>query len=229
MEKRDVMVVVIAIAAFAVLAIVIQPLLAGQSIGLGGQGQDGISTPSRTIPQTTPGLSTTIPPGKRVPTTVPTTVPATVAPVTTEPWDGSVKTVGMLDQPADLPPASPTIPPDNAPNRSLTTYARIGPFTGSGTTDIVHVPYPSWVLEYTAEPTTTSGDVFPKIVIQVFDAQNPNRLVIPVIDQQIIGDPPTDPWSVKLYEGNRDYYFKVDTRFIKTYTLTIKIPTQYLG
>ena len=84
-------------------------------------------------------------------------------------------------------------------------------------------------MEYTAEPTTTSGDVFPRLIIQVFDAQNPNRDNLPVIDQEVIGGAPADPWSVKLYEGNRAYYFKVDTRFIKSYTITIMVPSQYIS
>ena len=226
MEKKDILVVVISIAAFAVLALLVKPLLAGQSLGLpiGGQNQEGTIAPAYTLAQT-PGVSTTVPPGKRIPTT-----PATPAPTPTAAWDGTVKTVGFVDQPGDqvLPPANPTIPPDSAPNRSLTTFAEIkGQW--SGTSDKVYIPYPSWVMEYTGEPTTLSGDVFPRLIIQVFDTQNPNRDNLPVINQEIIGNPPDDPWSVKLYEGNREYYFKVDTRFVKSYTITIKIPSEYIG
>jgi hypothetical protein len=225
MERKDILVVVISIAAFAVLALVVKPLLAGQSLGLpiGGQNPEGTIAPASTLPQT-PGVSTTVPPGKRIPTT-----PATPAPTPTAAWDGSVKTVGFVDQPGNqvLPPASPTIPPDTPPNRALTTFAVI---TGqwSGTSEKLYIPFPSWVMEYTAEPTTESGDVFPRLIIQVFDTQNPNRNNLPVINQEIIGTPPTDPWVVKLYEGNREYYFKVDTRFIKSYTITIKVPSQYV-
>ena len=225
MERKDILVVVISIAAFAVLALVVKPLLAGQSLGLplGGQNPEGTIAPAQTLPQT-PGLSTTVPPAKRIPTT-----PATPAPTPTAAWDGSVKTIGFVDQPGGqvLPPANPTIPPDSAPNRTLVEIAKIES-SFSGTTERYYINYPSWVMEYTAVPTTTSGDVFPKIVIQVFDAQNPNRNNLPIINQQIIGDPPAEPWSVKLYEGNREYYFKVDTRFIKSYIIRIKVPSQYV-
>ena len=226
MERKDILVVVISIAAFAVLALVVKPLLAGQSLGLpiGGQNPEGTIAPASTLPQTYT-VSTTVPPGKRIPTT-----PATPAPTPTAAWDGSVKTVGFVDQSGNqvLPPSSPAIPPDSAPNRSLTTFAVI---TGqwSGTSEKLFIPFPSWVMEYTAEPTTESGDVFPRLIIQVFDTQNPNRNNLPVINQDIIGKPPDDPWVVKLYEGNREYYFKVDTRFIKSYTITIKVPSQYVG
>jgi hypothetical protein len=224
MERKDILVVVISIAAFAVLALLVKPLLTGQTLGLpiGGQNPEGTIAPASTLPQTYV-VSTTVPPGKRIPTT-----PTTPAPTPTAAWDGSVKTVGFIDQSGSqaLLPPSPTIPPDSAPNRSLTTFAVI---TGqwSGTSDKLFIPFPSWVMEYTAEPTTESGDVFPRLIIQVFDTQNPNNL--PVIDQEIIGKAPEDPWVVKLYEGNREYYFKVDTRFIKSYTITVKVPTQYVA
>lgn len=227
MERKDILVVMISIAAFAVLALVVKPLLAGQSLGLpiGGQNPEGTIAPAYTIPQTTTGASTTVPPEK-----LPTTTPSTPAPTPTVPWDGSVKTVGFVDQPGNQvqPPPSPTIPQDVPQNRSLTTFAVISG-QWSGTSEKLLIPFPSWVMEYTAEPTTESGDVFPRIIIQVFDAQNPNRGNLPIINQQILGEPPDEPWAVKLYEGNREYYFKVDTRFIKSYTITIKVPSQYVG
>jgi hypothetical protein len=227
MERKDILVVLISIAAFAVLALVVKPLLAGQSLGLpiGGQNPEGTIAPAYTIPQTTPGASTTVPPGKLPPTTA-----STPAPTPTVAWDRSVKTVGFIDQPGNQvqPSPSPTIPQDVPQNRSLTTFAKIeGQW--SGTSEKLFIPFPSWVMEYTATPTTESGDVFPRIIIQVFDAQNPNRGNLPIINQPILGEPPDEPWSVKLYEGNREYYFKIDTRFIKSYTITIKVPSQYVG
>ncbi|MDD1667365.1 MAG: hypothetical protein LUO96_02740 [Methanomicrobiales archaeon] len=222
MRKQDVLVVVISVAAFAILALVVQPLITGGSLGLpvGGKNQEGAVTPASTIPTPTPRM-TAAPPQKRI-----TPTPTTPAPTPT-PWDGTVKTVGFVNQPGSqgqLPP-NPTIPPDVPPDRSLTTYAVI---TGqwSGTTENLMIPFPSWVLEYEAEPTTTSGEVFPRFVLQVFDVQNPNRDVFHDT-QIIIGEPPEDPWVHKFYEGNREYSFKMDTRFIKSYTITIKVPTQY--
>jgi hypothetical protein len=226
MERKDILVVLISIAAFAVLALVVKPLLAGQSLGLpiGGQNPEGTIAPAYTIPQTTPGASTTVPPR-----TLPSTTPSTPTPTPTVPWDGSVKTIGFIDQPGNQvqPSPSPTIPQDVPQNRSLTTFAVISG-QWSGTSEKLLIPFPSWVMEYTATPTTTSGDVFPRIIIQVFDAQNPNRGNLPIINQQVLGEPPDEPWAVKLYEGNREYYFKVDTRFIKSYTITIKVPSQYV-
>jgi len=226
MEKKDILVVVISIAAFALVALVVKPLFAGQSLGLpvGGQNPEGPIAPAYTLVQT-PVVPVTTPPGKIVPAT-----PATPTPAPTVAWNGSVQTVGFVNQPGNqvLPSPSPTIPPYSPPSLNLTTFAVISG-QWSGTTDKLYIPFPSWVMEYTATPTTTSGDVFPRLVIQVFDAQNPNRDDLPVINQEIIGEPPTDPWSVKLYEGNRAYYFKVDTRFIKSYTISIMVPSQYIS
>jgi hypothetical protein len=227
MEKKDILVVIISILAFAVVALVVKPLLAGQSIlPLGGQQQEGTLSPAGTYPTVVP---TTVPPGNP-PVTTPTvpTTPATPAPTPT-PWDGSVKKVGFVDQPGSQgqAPPSPTIPEDVAPNRSLETFAVISG-QWSGTTENLYIPFPSWVMEYTAEPTTLSGDVFPRFVIQVFDAQNPNRDVFHD-DQVIYLKVPEEPWVHKFYEGNRAYYFKVDTRFINSYTIRIKVPSEYVG
>jgi hypothetical protein len=71
-------------------------------------------------------------------------------------------------------------------------------------------------------------DAYPVLVIQVFDVENPNRVVITPIKQTIYEEPPEDPWSVKFFEGKRTYYFRVDTSFIKSYTITIKVPKEYL-
>ena len=226
MERKDILVVVISIAAFAVMALVVKPLLVGQSLGLpvGGQNPEGTTAPSYTLVQT-PAVPITPLPGK-----IPPATPAMPTPTPTVAWNGSVTNVGFIGQPAGqvTPTPNPTIPPSSPPDVNLTTFAVISG-QQSGTSDTLNIPFPWWVMEYTAEPTTTSGDVFPTLDIQVFDAQNPNRENLPVIKQVIIGEPPTDPWSVKLYEGNRAYYFKVDTRFIKSYTISIMVPSQYIS
>jgi hypothetical protein len=169
MERKDILVVVISIAAFAVLALVVKPLLAGQFLGLpvGGQNPEGTIAPAYTLAQT-PIVPITPLPGKIIPAT-----PAMPTPTPTVAWDGSVKTVGFVNQPGNqvLPSPSPTIPPNPPPDLNLTTFAVISG-QWSGTTDTLYIPFPSWVLEYTAEPTTTSGDVFPRLVIQVFDAED---------------------------------------------------------
>jgi hypothetical protein len=223
MERQDILVVAIAVVAFAVLVLAVLPFLAGQHNGLrigrtipeGGTGS--LVTPS--IPKT-PAASITVPPGKGL--------PATPTPAETPPWDGSVKNIGFIGQPDDqgTPPPNPTIPQPSVQNRSLVTYAVISG-QWPGTTEIIYIPTPYWVLEYTADPRALPPNAYPLLIIQVFDAQNPNRLIIAPIKQTIYEEPPDTPWSEKLYEGKRTYYFKVDTSFIKSYTITIKVPREY--
>jgi len=37
------------------------------------------------------------------------------------------------------------------------------------------------------------------------------------------------PWTEKFYEGQRGYYFIIKTQSIDSYSLDIKVPTQYIG
>ena len=37
------------------------------------------------------------------------------------------------------------------------------------------------------------------------------------------------PWTEKFYEGQRGYYFIIKTQSIASYSLDIKVPTQYIG
>jgi hypothetical protein len=223
MEKQDILIVAIAILAFAILVLMVRPILAGQSFGQqqgGAIPETGTGSPlTQPIPKT-PGAVTTGPSGK--------VLPATPSPAPTPPWDGSVKAVGFVGQPegqVTLAP-SPTIPQPPVQNRSLVTYAVISG-QWSGTTESLYIPTPWWVLEYTADPFALPPNAYPMLVIQVFDAQDPNRLVIAPIKQPIYEEPPETPWSQKLYEGKRTYYFKVDTTFIKSYTITIRVPQVY--
>jgi hypothetical protein len=140
-----------------------------------------------------------------------------------------VKAVGFVGQPegqVTLPP-SPTIPEAGVPVRPLATYAVISN-QWPGTTENLYIPTPWWVLEYTADPFALPPNAFPLLVIQVFDAQDPNRFITAPIKQPLFEDTPAEPWSTKFYEGRRTYYFKVDTHFIRSYTLTIKIPREYV-
>jgi hypothetical protein len=220
MEKQDILIVATAIMAFAILALVVMPMMSGQFPGLPGGGA--------ARPAVTPAVQQTPAPPVTQPTrrTPPVTTIATPAPTPT--WDGSVKTVGFVGQPGGLPTLAPNppIPPEPERTRTLVTYAVISG-RWSGTTENLYIPAPYWVLEYTAEPMALPPNAFPLLVIQVFDAENPNRVVIEPIRQTIYDEPPEDPWSVRVFEGKRTYYFKLDTNFIKSYTLTIKVPKEY--
>jgi hypothetical protein len=221
MEKQDILIVATAIIAFSILALVVVPMVSGQFPGLQGGGAVR-PTLSPTAQQTTaPAATGATGQGARPATPLPTPSP-------TPTWDGRVKSVGFVGEPTGqvtLPP-NPTIPPEPERGRTLVTYAVISG-QWSGTTETLYIPAPYWVMEYTAKPMALPPDAYPVLVIQVFDVQNPNREVIKPITQQIYEDPPDDPWSVKVFEGKRSYYFKIDTSFIKSYTITIRVPEEY--
>ena len=37
------------------------------------------------------------------------------------------------------------------------------------------------------------------------------------------------PWTEKFYEGQRNYYFVIKTQSIQSYSMTIQVPTRYIG
>ncbi|MFA4848387.1 MAG: hypothetical protein WC626_01545 [Methanoregula sp.] len=101
--------------------------------------------------------------------------------------------------------------------------------------------------------------VTPEFTIQVMDASDPNRIVRTIsppggIDLNLwLGKPKTvdpsktlaphqkatveagtvyvdpRPWTEKFYEGQRSYYFIIKAESIQSYSLDIKVPTQYIG
>jgi len=37
------------------------------------------------------------------------------------------------------------------------------------------------------------------------------------------------PWTEKFYEGQRSYYFVINSQYLKSYTIKILVPTKYIG
>lgn len=216
MEREDLISLIAAVAIVAVVAFVVKPVLSDGPIGfLAPEGEGAAAAPV-------------------------TTVPATAAP-TPEPlpaWDGRAKTVGFVDPASygiDAPAAQAamSVPPvDTAPSRAMTVYAVVKG-SGSGTTEIVHIPYPYWELAYDAEAYNTE---FSLLNVQVMDATDPNRFVRIVTkrDSDFITGKGFDPavrmeaWKERFYEGGRDYWFVINTRAIKSYTLQVLVPERYV-
>ena len=101
--------------------------------------------------------------------------------------------------------------------------------------------------------------VSPVFSVQVMDAQDPNRIVRTItppggIDMDLwagvtqptpditrvpkyaeIAPTPTTtpsdprPWTEKFYEGQRNYYFIINSKYIDSYKLEIQVPTRYIG
>ena len=110
------------------------------------------------------------------------------------------------------------------------------------TSDTFSVPGGYWELWYTAEPLTSGGQdsvsssgsnsaVFPSLQIQVIDKTHADRLVATVeppggLDKTLWQKSGIDPrpWKQKFYEGNKEYYFVIMAKHLKSYTLEVRIP-----
>ncbi|MDT8357394.1 MAG: hypothetical protein RQ758_02700 [Methanomicrobiaceae archaeon] len=222
MERQDIAFLVIAIIVVMVVALIIKPVMSGEEIPFLPDGADPVETPA--VPTPRP----------------PTPIPVTSTPVPTETprWDGKVQNVGFVDpssyrinlsehQPSET--GQPvTLPPDNR----MTTFAVIEG-RWSGTTEIITIPYPYWELRYTAEPLTDPGYVYPSINIQVMDATDPNRFVRilnpGILDPRGWEENDPRPWEERFFEGERNYYFVITARFLKSYRIEIMIPERYSG
>nr|WP_319375588.1 hypothetical protein [uncultured Methanoregula sp.] len=101
--------------------------------------------------------------------------------------------------------------------------------------------------------------VKPQFTLQVMDANDPNRIVRVIsppggIDLNLwMGITPTTPansilkqrptaaqtldpktldprpWKEKFFEGQKDYYFIINSQNLKSYKIDIKVPTKYIG
>jgi len=76
---------------------------------------------------------------------------------------------------------------------------------------------------------------FPEFVVEVIDADDPNRVVRTItppggLDKSLwtsTNDP--RPWKERFFEGSRNYYFVIDAHALNSYSLDIRVPTEYIG
>lgn len=137
----------------------------------------------------------------------------------------SISTTVPLTSP--IPSISPPPPTTTPPYR---TYAILNGTT-SGRTESFAIPFPRWILSLTAVPrlntTANSTFIFPRLRIQVVDAENPSRIVQSIepdlLDARI--DTPYDPrpWKVEIPEGNETYYLVVYTQSVESYTIEVLV------
>jgi hypothetical protein len=87
----------------------------------------------------------------------------------------------------------------------------------------------------------------PTFTLQVMDANDPNRIVRTItppggldkslwqgitVSGEYSGDtviPDPRPWKEKFFEGQRNYYFIVDTHAVNSYSIEIRVPSRYIG
>ena len=245
MEKRDLVMVVAALAIVAVMAVFVKPILTGEPANLEFPSFGGTEQGQKQIVYQTSAY--TMPPTDI--TTYPTTAPV---------WEGQSKQLGFV-APTTTGTPSPTpthmIPPEITPvPEKLLTYATIQGKAG-GTTETLSIPFPYWELWYSVEPWETryvgetsskeagvadvfAVEVFPSFSIEVRDAAD-NSLVRTIEPRGGLDPDLWDegeeydprPWVEKFYEGSsaKDYYFVINTHMIRSYKIEVKVPDRYLG
>jgi hypothetical protein len=245
MEKRDIIILLVALVALVVVAVVVKPIMTGQPPDL--------SLPA--IPGLTPEPEDTVLPTQQAPqaTVIRTTSP-TPKP-TTPPWSGKSTEIGYvsLGSPEETP--SFTRFPDETPApEKMLTYETIKS-TWGGITQTISMPFPYWELEYSVDPWETTfvgetesreagpagfqyGEIHPRFSIEVRDASD-NSLVREIeptggLDKELWEEEEENdprPWRERFYEGTakRSYYFVIHTHMINSYTMEVKVPERYVG
>ena len=245
MERRDIAILLVALAGMVILAGVVKPLLTGKEIDLSLPSLPGI-LPGETKPVPTP--ETPLP---RVTGTPP--LPNTPSPTPT--WSGQPQTLGYVALvPTQTTPTFTRLPETTPPPEKMLTYATIQSHAG-GITQTITMPFPYWELHYTVDPWETTfvgetsskmggqadffaAEIFPSFSIEVRDAADGSlvRRIEPqgglnakFWKEEKENDP--RPWVEKFYEGTspRSYYFVVSTHMIHSYKMEVKVPERYLG
>lgn len=130
-------------------------------------------------------------------------------------------------------------PPDDlhvVNTTDMKNYATISAENSSGvmTTEIYHIPFPYWELNYTV---TGYNSEYAGFRMEIKDAEDPNREVGEVVlirsdfKQSINStdeDNNTCTGTLLLREGFKDYYFVIHPETIKSFSINIRVPTKYL-
>jgi hypothetical protein len=254
MDKKAVMYTIGALALILVVAVVVKPIVTGQPLNLGLP----VTTTQIPVTTATPSVPVEINYGvvTASATPVPTPVPTWDKKVkTVEFIDPSSYGISL-----NLSLPNGTRIDSVGRNTSRILYAKIsGQY--SATTQAVSVPFPYWELWYTAEPagnmggkdqafssSTVEGEkgsshtvlqgsfsvITPQLVIQVMDADDPNRIVRTItppggLDSTLWKGSDPRPWKEKFYEGQKKYFFVIATQSLSSYALEIRVPAEYIG
>ncbi|MEM2123950.1 MAG: hypothetical protein QXL43_01280 [Methanolinea sp.] len=246
MERRDVAILLVALAAMVILAGVVKPMMTGKPIDM--------SLPP--IPGLAPAETPPVPaPPTQVPRATVTSPPRTTTPSPTPTWSGKPQTLGYVAlTPPPTTPSFTRLPEMTPPVEKLLTYATIQSNAG-GITQTITMPFPYWELHYTVDPWETTfvghtsskmggvadylaSEVFPSFSIEVRDAKD-GSLVRRIEPQGGLNakfwkenkDYDPRPWVEKFYEVDypRSYYFVITTHMIHSFKMEVKVPERYLG
>jgi hypothetical protein len=141
---------------------------------------------------------------------------------------------------------------------SYTIDPMIGPMSGPTLTTIEVTPTLGQGSSYSGVQGSYAS-VNPEFSIQVMDATDPNRIVrsisppggidpdlwkgvtpttpaisrtpkyAEVVPTATLSNTDPRPWTEKFFEGQRGYYFVINSQYLNSYTIKILIPTRYIG
>jgi len=141
---------------------------------------------------------------------------------------------------------------------SYTIDPMIGPMSGPAIQSIAITPTLGQGISYSGIQGSYAS-VSPQFSIQVMDATDPNRIVRSIlppggIDPDLwagvtqvtpavtktpkyqatvptptISNTDPRPWTEKFFEGQRGYYFIINSQYLNSNTIKILIPTRYIG
>lgn len=244
MEKRDLIILLVALAAIVIVAVVVKPIMTGQPPDLSLPSIPGLTPEPEVTATTSPQtpLVTLV----RTPSPKPTPSPT---------WSGKSTDLGYVSKISAEETPSFTRFPDETPGpEKMLTYASIKSW-GGGVTQTISMPFPYWELHYSVDPWETTyvgeteskeagpagfvyGEIHPRFSIEVRDASDKSlvREIQPTggLDKELWEEEEENdprPWVEKFYESTskRSYYFVIHTHMINSYTMEIKVPEQYLG
>lgn len=245
MEKQDIRYVILALSIVIILALVVKPAITGKPPNTGlptvttavptqtpvnqsGANQAlannnstnlvGNNTSASTKGNGTPPLPAGLP---FLPVTTAAATPATsFTPKSVAFVDPAKYNINVID----TYPTMNVPKPDGGADTTTRVFATING-RWSGTTDVIHVPYPYFEIWYTLTTTVAPDVVVPKFSMQVVDAEDPNRFVRVITPP---GNSYGGPFVEKFFEGNHDYYFIINTKYIQSYSIEVRIPQKYL-
>jgi hypothetical protein len=76
--------------------------------------------------------------------------------------------------------------------------------------------------------------ITPVFTVQVMDAEDPNRIVRTItppggLDSTLWTKSDPRPWKEKFFEGQKKYFFIINTQSLDSYTMEIRVPEEYIG
>ena len=219
MKRADILILTTGLLIVLVIALLVKPMIIGGS-------NDSLFQDNGTAQAVSQAVSSTPTLEEPLPTPSPY-------------WNGTVYEIGFVDPTpylqnnTDEQIQMTEFPPRNISNNTMITYAMVHG-TGSGATEIFHIPTPYWELRYDVNPYNIEFGHFNVTVMDTTDPSKFVRIVTLGISELAQGKKSTAKWKAEnwkeiFYEGQKDYRFVINTQCIRSYTLQIMVPEKYVS